>query len=147
MAGGYLQGGTDYFEPRISLVQSLGLYCQGIPSFSASLEMIAMLPIKCAKVYYTPESGNCWEIDPEDPCIPPITHGEACCNAGCCPEDPVDPPDCVIADASVAGFAVGPTYTIAEFLAGHFTLPTRSRTFSGGYESCSRTYRITTSLS
>ena len=45
-----------------------------------------------------------------------------------------------------ASFALGPSYTIEELLDGHWTLPVRSRTFSGGYGSCSRTYRITTSV-
>jgi len=146
MSAGYLQSGTDFFEPLNTLVQFLSLQCEGSPSFSSSLVLAAALPAKCAQVYYTPESGNCFELDPEDPCIPAILHSEACCNAGCCPEDPVDPPDCVIADIGAASFVLGPSYTIEELLDGFWTLPERSRTYSGGYESCSRTYRVTTSV-
>lgn len=145
-AAGYLKPGSGYFSPLIERVQLLALQCQGIPSFSASLVLVASMPVKCAKVYYTPESGNCWDIDPEDPCIPAILHSQACCNAGCCPEDPVDPPHCTIADIGYASYASGPSYTIQELLDGHWTLPVRSRTFTGGYESCTRTYRITTSV-
>jgi len=144
MSAEYLYPGTDFFEPLISVVQFLSLQCEGIPSFSASIVLAAALPTKCAKVYYT----EGYLTDPEDPFswVPPITHSQACCNAGCCPEEPDPVSDCFIADVSNASFVLGPSYTIEELLDGIWTLPERSRTFTFGYESCTRSYRVTTSV-
>jgi len=144
MEAGYLLPGNDYFDPYISLIQLLRLECLYAPIFTGQIVLTSRMPIACAKSYYTPESGNCLEIDPEDPCIPPIFHGEDCCNKGCCPPPELDA--CAIVDASQAGFVQGPTYTLTEYLDGIWTLPVRTRPIVLTIGSCTRNFRVTTSI-
>lgn len=143
---GYLQNGPGYFEPLVEKIQFLRLECgAGNPAFAATLRLASSLVAKCALAYFT----DGYYADPEDPFsyVPPVTHTDDCCNKGCC-DDP-DPPfgDCFIIDLSEAGAAIGPEYTIEEFLTGLWTLPDRTSTFSVTFESCPiRQFRVTTSV-